>query len=116
MYQGFPEIVYETRDWDSKDKDARVTRTRRHDQPGDVGVYDMFAQSWPSTALGFAGLGGQAFTTAYTVILESQYESGCCVYFGGRFAYYVARPNEQFFTDITQRSMAPVKEHSKYER
>lgn len=49
----------------------------------------MFPQTWGSTALGFGGVGGQAITGAYTVIVECHRTGNRAVYFGGRFAYLV---------------------------
>jgi hypothetical protein len=116
MYQGFPEITYETRDW-SKGREEpipMVTKTRFHSEY-DVEVYAVFAQTWASTALGFGGLGGQAITEAYTTVLRSSQTGEFCVYFGGRFAYRITRANERFHEDIKQRRMDPVKDHKRYE-
>lgn len=118
-YQGFPEIEYEDRDWEhySKTKeDKRIKKTRLHN-PHDITVFAMFTQTWGSTALGFGGIGGQAITTAYTIVLESEYGKGFCVYFGGRFAYRIQRPTPEFFDDVVHRRMVAVKEaHSRYEK
>jgi hypothetical protein len=60
---------------------------------------------------------GQAVTPAYTVVLESTHGMGYCVYFGGRFAYRIERPNDNFFNDINRqrmREVAGAKSH--YER
>lgn len=48
----------------------------------------MFRQTWSSTALGYNGIGGQAFTSAYTVIVSDS--NIYCVYFGGsQLAYRI---------------------------
>lgn len=118
VYQGFPEFEYQDRDWDHYRKtkeNSYVTKSRKHSEY-DVAVYSMFPQTWSSTSLGFGGIGGQAFTPAYTVILESHQGAGYCVYFGGRFAYRIARPNRKFFEDIAARYMSEVSgATSKYE-
>jgi hypothetical protein len=120
-YVGFPDYEYEqidldaTRDWTmNQRKEAHklgttpmAKKTRKHDEYI-MEVYAMFPQVWSSTALGFGGLGGQAITSAYTVVIESQVGMGCCVYFGGRFAYRIAKPNETFYTDIAKRQMHKV--------
>ena len=113
VYEGFPTIEYEDRDWEHYRKtkeDKRVNKIRKH-VDYDVNVYAMFPQTWGSTALGFGGVGGQAFTSAYVIILFSNQGSGCCVYFGGRFAYHVKKPNDKFFNDIKDRSMCDVKSY-----
>lgn len=110
QYEGFPEFEYEDRDWEHYRKtkeDKRIKKSRKHSSY-DIIVFAMFTQTWGSTALGFGGLGGQAMTSDYVVILESE-QAGYCVYFGGRFAYRIAKPNEQFLEDvIINRRMADV--------
>jgi hypothetical protein len=118
QYEGFPEYEYQDRDWEhyrNTKEDKRITKHSRH-RPSDCIVYAMFAQSWSSTALGFGGLGGQAITTAYTVIIESEHGMGYCVYFGGRFAYRIERPSDHFYNDIHTHRMAQVSESKKYEK
>lgn len=108
---GFPVIVYQDRDWEHYRKtreDLRISKTRPHSEH-DIEVYAMFAQTWGSTALGFGGLGGQAITDAYTTVLKSCLGMGYSVYFGGRFAYHINQPNDQFFKDIAGRCMSSVK-------
>jgi hypothetical protein len=119
QYEGFPEYEYEDRDWEHYYKtkeDRRIKKQAKH-RSYDLIVYAMFSQTWSSTALGFGGLGGQAVTPAYTVVLESTHGMGYCVYFGGRFAYRIERPNDNFFNDINRqrmREVAGAKSH--YER
>lgn len=108
---GFPAIVYRDRDWEHYRKtreDRYISKTRPHTEY-DIEVYAMFIQTWGSTALGFGGLGGQAITDAYTIVLKSTAGLGYSVYFNGRFAYYIARPNQQFFKDIGDRCLSAVK-------
>lgn len=112
VYEGFPEIEYEDRDWEHyrvSKEDRRITKKRKHTEH-DITVLAMFPQTWSSTALGFGGLGGAAMTTAYTIVLESNYGLGCCVYFQGKFAYRIDKPNDRFFQDINNRQMVKVKE------
>lgn len=115
-YDGFPDVEYETRDWSKKDdQTARIKKTQRHTDE-DIIVRAMFNQMWGSTALGFGGLGGAAMTNAYTVILQSAWQQGYCVYFGSRFAYKIDRPNEKFFEDIQSQRMRPVCDVEEYEQ
>lgn len=65
---------------------------------------DMFEQTWGSTALGFGGIGGQAVTSAYTVVVDGPM-GDACVYFGGTLAYHVLKPNAQFREDVAQHAL-----------
>lgn len=84
----------------------------------DTAVYS-FPQTWGSTALGFGGIGGQAFTTAQTVVVVYRaYENPIqtAVYFGGRFAYKVETPNNEFWNDLRSMNMGEVRESRKYRK
>lgn len=118
QYEGFPEYEYQDRDWEhyrNTKEDRRITKHAKH-RSSDLIVHAMFPQTWSSTALGFGGVGGQAITPAYTVIIESEHGLGYCVYFGGRFAYRIKRPSDYFFGDIIHQRMAQVSESIKYEK
>jgi hypothetical protein len=84
--------------------DTKVEKTRKHTDY-DMTVAAMFPQTWGSTALGFGGVGGQAITTAYVVIVKSNLTGEWAVYFGGRLAYVIARPNEVFYVHIHANTM-----------
>jgi len=120
-YEAFPEYKYQDRDWAKHDKwrstltreemktavapaDCFVEKSRKHSFY-DLTVYNMFPQTWSSTALGFGGIGGQAITSAYVCIIESNLVGGYAVYFGGRLAYVINRPNEKFIEDIERHRM-----------
>jgi hypothetical protein len=120
-YEAFPEYKYQDRDWAKHDKwrstltreemktavapaDCFVEKSRKHSFY-DLTVYSMFPQTWSSTALGFGGIGGQAITSAYVCIIESNLIRGYAVYFGGRLAYVINRPNEKFIEDIERHRM-----------
>jgi hypothetical protein len=120
-YEAFPEYKYQDRNWAKHDKwratltreemktavapaDCFVEKTRKHTMY-DLTVYNMFPQTWSSTALGFGGIGGQAITSAYVCIIESNLVGGYAVYFGGRLAYVIDRPNEKFIEDIERHRM-----------
>ena len=113
-YEGFASIEYEDRDWSQKEK-VMVTKTRRH-RTDDIEVIAMFPQMWSSTALGFGGLGGQAMTTAYTIVLRSNLLGEYCVYFGSRFAYNIKRCNQKFLEHVANQQLNPVKDRSEYEQ
>ena len=78
-----------------------------------------FEQSWPSTALGLGGLGGDMITTEYTTViilvdLEIN-KSFADVFFAGKFAYRVPyKSNSLVQQDIMRQSMASVKHAGKY--
>ena len=70
-------------------------------------VVAMFPQTWGSTALGFGGIGGQAVTSAYVVVVQGPCRD-CAVYFGSRFAYRIDNPNRKFWEDVAARCMVDV--------
>lgn len=124
-YEAFPEYKYQDRDWAKHDKwratltreemktavapaDCFVEKTRKHTFY-DLTVYSMFPQTWSSTALGFGGIGGQAITSAYVCVIESNLVGQYAVYFGGRLAYVIKRPNEKFVEDIARQRMVDAK-------
>ena len=80
-------------------------------------VYAMFPQTWSSTALGFGGIGGQAMTDAYTIVIGCNYNYVYCVYFGGRFAYALDMTKCDFNKlneDIARQSVAEVMDKTRY--
>ena len=124
-YEAFPEYTYRDRNWPNYDKwhsslareerktavapdDCWVEKTRKHSLY-DLTVYAMFPQTWPSTALGFGGIGGQAFTSAYVCVIESDLIGHRAVYFGGRLAYVIERPNEEFHKHIADQRMVDAR-------
>jgi hypothetical protein len=81
----------------------------------ELAVVAMFPQIWGSTALGFGGMGGQAMTTAYTVVIECAENKSMCVYFDGHWAYClpIDRCNMKAIEeDIKNRNVASVESHS----
>lgn len=109
-YQGFGEFSYEDRDWEHYRKtkeDKRITKKRMHTEY-ELTVVAMFPQTWGSTALGFGGIGGQAITTAYTIVIRSCTTGAHCVYFGGQLAYYIEHPKDIFFQDMANQQMNAV--------
>ncbi len=71
-----------------------------------------FPQSWSSTALGFGGIGGQAFTTAQTTVVI--HNENAAVYFGDRLAYVIKKFNRKLLEDMSLFQMADVAESGKY--
>jgi hypothetical protein len=138
-YEAFPEYKYKGRNWvkyqkwhdevfnklsqDEKKKlydeerrtgvhmgpaDTQVEKSRKHTFY-DLTVYAMFVQTWGSTALGFGGIGGQAITSAYVCVIESNLLGQFAVYFGGRLAYVIERPNEMFMEHVARQRMVDAK-------
>lgn len=86
----------------------------------DIQVLAMFAETWGSTALGFGGAGGQAMTSAYTVVLSVE-DRHYCVYWGGRHAYTIDSSREgfnleAFFADIGNRRTREIGQRGHYFR
>lgn len=115
-YVAFSDYTYQDRNWAKYDawratltRDERKTavapadcfeeKTRKHTDY-DMTVVAMFVQTWGSTALGFGGIGGQAITSAYVTVIESNLTGEHAVYFYGRLAYVIRRPNEKFWEDV----------------
>ena len=46
-------------------------------------------QTWSSTACGWGGIGGQAFTSSYTTVIVNYNMNCACIYWGGKLAYIV---------------------------
>ena len=71
----------------------------------------MFPETWPSTALGFGGIGGAAITPAYTVVVLCQRTAA--VYWGGEFAYAL-EPTEAFMNDVYRGQTEPRSRVGRY--
>lgn len=116
QYEGFSDIEYDTRDWDTyyasdKKIDTRITKTRRP-TIRDFTVYNMFPQTWGSTSLGHGGMGGAAMTTAYTIVLYCRETAEFLVYFGGIPAYkvMVTGKTAEFVDDCKQGKLVHKKD------
>lgn len=109
-YRDLPDIEYETVDFSIKDfkirKNSPRIKTIRRPELYDIEIV-MFPQTWGSTALGYGGVGGNAMTTAYTVIIHNNFTF--CVYFGyGRLAYKVNRKDkgiDNFIKDMKDHNL-----------
>lgn len=96
--------------------DCLIEKTRKHTDY-DMTVVAMFVQTWGSTALGFGGIGGQAFTSAYVSVIESNLTGEHAVYFHGQLAYVILRPNEKFWEDVHGHKMVDARDgKAAYER
>ena len=89
---------------------------------GRISSVEMFQQTWPSTALGFPGCGGDAMTTAFTTVVHIQHYGAVgissvdgtevkvdeyyVVFVDGRCAYTIFEPTERFFADLAKHQMA----------
>lgn len=104
-----PEVEW-TKDPDPETGSRRRETGRIKKVRPDVGRCEvtMFLQVWGSTALGFGGIGGQAMTPAYTVVVVGP-RGDACVYFAGRFAYHILRPSGAFNDDLQRFCMSPRK-------
>ncbi len=80
-------------------------------QEHEVDVY-MFPQAWSDTTLGFGGIGGQAITKAYTIVVMC--DNSAAVYFGGRLAYTIPTVNRRFMQDLRDQNMAPKYQSGQY--
>lgn len=91
---------------------AKTTKTNtgqklpRRPWEGNCDIH-VFSQVWGSTALGFGGVGGQAMTNAWTVVVGGP-TGDFCVYFAGRLAYHIEKPNDTFFHDLREQRMHAV--------
>ena len=88
--------------------DCWIEKSRKHSMY-DLTVAAMFPQTWGSTALGFGGIGGQAITSAYVCVIESDLVGQFAVYFGGRLAYIIERANGKFTEDVFNQRMVDAR-------
>lgn len=86
----------------------------------DTQVY-VFRQTWANTATGIdlhGGVSGQAFTNAYTTVVQIDFEAEnkdpevgvernyfFAVFFGDAFAYCGFNPNRSFYLDVSNFDM-----------
>lgn len=116
------DITYKQKKWyESKEKGHDVYETvKRRPDLQDVEVY-MFVQGWSDTSLGFGGVAGQAFTTAYTVVVFCLDTGEYAVYHGGRFAYMIVRESRskegftRFKEDLADYNLAGFTDQMRYQ-
>jgi hypothetical protein len=93
-------------------EDGRIAE--HQDEPDEYDIIS-FNQTWSSTALGFGGIGGQAFTPAQTTVFTDY--SHAIVFIGGRFAYHIKHPNEDFWKDVHNHKVVEIdKAVARYEK
>lgn len=97
---------------DMKDKMVRENPGCFND---DIEVY-AFPQVWSSTALGFGGIGGQAISSANTVVLVADHLDLAYVFFNSGFAYKVKSITREFMEDVYGHRMKSVREVGYYRR
>jgi hypothetical protein len=85
----------------------------RRPEPYDLYAVEMWQQTWGSTALGFGGIGGAAMTEATVILVWGHNRNGVSVYFGGRHAYTILRPNDKFREDHAKRRLGDVSGYAK---
>lgn len=75
----------------------------------------VFLQTWGSTNTGFdvmpngdPSVGGDAMTSAYTVVMHEKQTNVYGVFVDNRFCYMVTEPTESFIEDMKNRSMASL--------
>lgn len=89
-------------------EDAQVRlRPYFDDNPIYFSELDVYSwpQQWSDTTCGFPGIGGQAITSAQTVVLMFGIGGPACVYHAGRFAYLVKHPGEHFWMGVTNHRL-----------
>jgi hypothetical protein len=114
-------ISYQYKNWyESKKQGVDVYEQKtRPAYIGDVSI-DMFEQTWSDTSLGFGGVAGQAFTSAYTVVLFCAETQHYYVYHGGRHAYTVnvllqsEKGRKAFGDDLAGRCLVGCTNQAKY--
>lgn len=62
-------------------------------------------QTWPSTACGFGGIAGQAFTDAETTVVNSSESDAIVVFHANKFAYLVENPTDKFREDVSNKQL-----------
>lgn len=73
--------------------------------------WDAFPQMWPSTALGYGGVGGHAMTSAQTVVVTRPFQSDKAIVFFGRprVAYVADVRKPAFQGALKERAMPHVR-------
>ena len=96
------------------DQDFPTRLQNKADHNVDDFTLHVFTQTWPSTALGFSGWGGQSITSARTyVFIPVVKDEDCIVYFAGEYAYSVPY-SDVFMEDVRKNNMASVSKRGKY--
>lgn len=103
----------------SRERGVPVIRKTRRPWPNACEV-TMFQQSWPNTARGYdinGGVAGQAFTKAYTVVVQCCHTGYAAVYFGsGKLAYLVSpeKQNEAWRSALAKQCLPSQRDAQKW--
>ena len=121
IHKDLSDIEYQRKDWnESKKQGIDVFETKkRRPELSDIEI-DMFVQTWSDTSLGFGGMAGQAFTSAYTVVVFCDMTYEYAVYHGGQFAYILHHQRmsedgfEKFKDDLANHYLAGRMDKARY--
>jgi hypothetical protein len=68
-------------------------------------------QTWGNTTLGFGGIGGQAITTAQTILVTDTLTGVVAIYHGGKFAYVIKNPSITFWERVRDWNLPGALHH-----
>lgn len=82
---------------------------------------NVFLQTWGNTCTAFdvdkdgnAVLGGQAMTSAYTVVFLERHTQTYVVFVDNKFCYYVTNATDEFLLDLTKHNLKSLSEAKKF--
>lgn len=67
---------------------------------------EQWEQTWPTTACGFGGIAGQAFTQATTTVVTTEEVESVVVFHNDRVAYLIEHPTARFQSDLNGKALA----------
>lgn len=111
LFVDLHDVDYMIQSYEDRRNNLPGEPAKRRPTEGEISV-TQFPQTWGSTSLGFGGLGGSAFTTSDTTVVECG--KWAAVYFGGRFAYLANVESSDFKEDIVFKQLKPVCESAVY--
>lgn len=107
----FKQYLNANEDWKEKIKELREKSEFPRFLHPDFDV-TVFSQVWGSTCTAFdvcedgsAAIGGQAMTKAYTVVIKETLTETYGVFVDGRPCYVVDNATEEFYKDLSERTM-----------
>lgn len=113
----FRQALNKHKEW--KDKVEKWKKKDRHRSIGfDVTV---FSQVWANTGTAFdicedgtPAVSGQAFTKAYTVVIEETLTETYGVFVDGKPCYIVDEANDEFYKDFSERNLKSLSQAKKF--